>query len=82
MIVLTLYLVFGGEPDDEDAIDNDDEDDGSSDGNQFNDHRHMAMILWPGYFDTEVSFTPHCSYHNQAIIIWPYNRLDCNGHPS
>ena len=82
MIVLTLYLVFGGEPDDEDAIDNDDEDDGSSDGNQFNGHRHIAMILWPGYFDTEVSFTQHCSYHNQAIIIWPYNRLDCNGHAS
>ena len=59
LIVLTLYLVFGGEPDDEDAIDNDDDDDGSSDGNQFNDHRHIAMILWPGYFDTEVSFTQH-----------------------
>ena len=72
-IVLILYLVFGGEPDDEDAIDNDDDDDengedknyGTSDGNQFINHRHIAMILWPGYFDTEVSFAQHRSYNNQ-----------------
>ena len=85
-IVLILYLVFGGEPDVEDAIEKDDENgedknEGTGDGNQFIDHRHIAMILWPGYFDTEVSSSQHCSYHNQHINIWAYNPLDYDGRP-
>ena len=27
----------------------------AGDGNQNTNHRHIAMILWPGYYDTEVN---------------------------
>ena len=61
-IVLRPCLVFGGDFSDEDAIDDEDdengeeEDEDDGDGNQYTNHRHIAMILWPEYCDTEVGF--------------------------
>ena len=68
-------LVFGGDPSDEDAIDDEngeDEDEDDGDGNQCRHQslgRHIAMILWPGYYDTEVGFTQHYSLSTHHYIM-------------